>query len=80
MRQLGKDVQASTLCETMVSVGRSLGISVVAEGVETSEQLQLLQRMGCDQIQGYLLAPPLPAEELPKFFDRVFFAPMLVNA
>ena len=80
VRELGKDAQASTLCETMVSVGRSLGISVVAEGVETSEQLQLLQRMGCDQIQGYLLAPPLPAEELPKFFDRVFFEPMLVNA
>lgn len=79
VQRLGKDAQASTLCETMVSVGRSLGISVVAEGVETEQQLQLLQRMGCDQIQGYLISTPVPAEEIPKLFGKVFFDPVAVN-
>jgi diguanylate cyclase (GGDEF)-like protein len=80
VRRLGKDPQASTLCETMVSVGRSLDISVVAEGVETAEQLQLLQRMGCDQIQGYFVSIPLPAEDIPKIFNKVFFDPVLISA
>jgi diguanylate cyclase (GGDEF)-like protein len=80
VRRLGKDAQANTLCETMVSVGRSLDITVVAEGIETAEQLQLLQRMGCDQIQGYLISHPVPAEEIPKMFDKIFFEPPLVSA
>jgi EAL domain-containing protein (putative c-di-GMP-specific phosphodiesterase class I) len=80
VRRLGKDAQANTLCETMVSVGRNLGISVVAEGVETAPQLQLLQQMGCDQIQGYLISPPVPPEEIPKLFGKVFFEPLLANA
>jgi diguanylate cyclase (GGDEF)-like protein len=80
VRRLSKDAQANTLCETMVSVGRSLDISVVAEGVETAEQLQLLQGMGVDQIQGYLVSPPLPAGEIPKLFDKVFFDPVLTSA
>lgn len=80
VRRLGKDAQASTLCETMVSVGRSLDISVVAEGVETEEQLQMLQRMGCDQIQGYLVSPPMPADDIPKIFNKIFFDPVLISA
>jgi EAL domain-containing protein (putative c-di-GMP-specific phosphodiesterase class I) len=80
VRRLGKDPQANTLCETMVSIGRSLDISVVAEGVETTEQLQLLQGMGVDQIQGYLVSSPLPADEIPKLFDKVFFDPLLISA
>jgi EAL domain-containing protein (putative c-di-GMP-specific phosphodiesterase class I) len=59
----------------MVSVGRSLSISVVAEGVETVDQLQLLQRMGCDQIQGYLVSPPIPADEIPALFGKTFLSP-----
>jgi EAL domain-containing protein (putative c-di-GMP-specific phosphodiesterase class I) len=80
VRRLGKDHQANTLCETMVSIGRSLDISVVAEGVETAEQLQLLQGMGVDQIQGYLVSPPLPADDIPKLFDKVFFDSVLISA
>jgi EAL domain-containing protein (putative c-di-GMP-specific phosphodiesterase class I) len=64
----------------MVSIGRSLDISVVAEGVETAEQLQLLQGMGVDQIQGYLVSPPLPADDIPKLFDKVFFDSVLISA
>ncbi|MFM7484545.1 MAG: EAL domain-containing protein, partial [Burkholderiaceae bacterium] len=80
VRRLGKDAQASTLCETMVSVGRNLDISVVAEGVETTEQLSLLQQMGCDQIQGYLISPPLPPDEIVKLFGKVFFPTEFLKA
>lgn len=79
VRRLGKDAQANALCETMVSIGRSLNISVVAEGVETEEQLQLLRYMGCDQLQGYLISPPVPPEKVPKLLDRVFFEPQSIG-
>ena len=44
-------------------MGHSLGLTVVAEGVEDIGQLAFLRRHGCDQIQGYWLAQPLPAEQ-----------------
>ena len=76
VRRLGRDAQANALCETMVSIGRTLNISVVAEGVETQEQLLQLQRMGCDQVQGYLISPPMPPEKLQKLFGQPFFEPL----
>jgi len=51
-----------------VDLAHSLGLIVVAEGVESREQWQLLHRLGCDLAQGYWLAAPVPASELP---DRV---------
>jgi diguanylate cyclase (GGDEF)-like protein len=47
----------------IVNLAHSLGMKVVAEGVETDEQLDFLKRHGCDEIQGYLFSPPLPVEE-----------------
>ncbi|WP_367065583.1 EAL domain-containing protein [Oryzisolibacter sp. LB2S] len=52
------------IVQAVVSMGRALGIEVVAEGVETQAQRQLLQDMGCEHYQGYLCAPALPAAEL----------------
>ncbi|MGZ4957573.1 MAG: EAL domain-containing protein, partial [Methylobacter sp.] len=49
--------------KTIVSFGQVLNMTVVAEGVETESQLALLQSYGCDEIQGYYLSPPLPADE-----------------
>ncbi len=49
--------------KTIVSLGQVLNMKVVAEGVETESQLTLLQSYGCDEIQGYYLSPPLPADE-----------------
>ncbi|MBB4301040.1 Amt family ammonium transporter [Rhodobium orientis] len=48
------------IVETIVRLGRALGMRIVAEGVETAEQLVLLQAEGCDEIQGYLIGRPQP--------------------
>jgi EAL domain-containing protein (putative c-di-GMP-specific phosphodiesterase class I) len=48
----------------IIALGQGLGLDVVAEGVETHEQLDFLAAHGCDQIQGYIFSRPLPADEL----------------
>lgn len=52
---------------SLVELARSLGIGVIAEGVETEAQLNLLSREGCNCYQGYLCSPPLPASRLEEF-------------
>jgi EAL domain-containing protein (putative c-di-GMP-specific phosphodiesterase class I) len=54
----------SNILQSAVDMGRRLKITTVAEGVETIEQLQLLRGMGCDEIQGFLFARPMPAGDL----------------
>lgn len=51
-----------TIVATATSLARALEPAVVAEGVETDAQYEMLQSMGCDQAQGYLLGPPLPPD------------------
>ena len=60
---LGQDERADKIVATIIAMGQSLDLKVVAEGVETSSQLQLLCALGCDAIQGYLYGRPLPAEQ-----------------
>jgi diguanylate cyclase (GGDEF)-like protein/PAS domain S-box-containing protein len=54
----------TALVAAIIAMSHSLGLSVAAEGVETMEQLHELRRLGCDELQGYLLATPQPADEL----------------
>ena len=54
--------QGVALVSTIINLGHSLGLKVVAEGVETEDQSRHLALLGCDQIQGYLLSKPVPAE------------------
>ena len=53
----------ATIVRAVISLGRELGFTVLAEGVETEEQLAMLDSLGCQQAQGYLLTPPVPAAE-----------------
>ena len=58
IRSLGETDEALTLTRTIVNLAHNLGLEVTAEGVETPAQLAILQNLGCDQIQGYLIARP----------------------
>ncbi len=62
VQNLGPDSESFLLCQAMIQLAQSLGIATVAEGVETAQQLRLLRMMGCDEIQGYIAAPPVPAK------------------
>ena len=59
---LDGDTEDNAIATTVIAMAHSLGMQVVAEGVETAEQLEVLQRHRCDRIQGYWLSPPLPAD------------------
>jgi diguanylate cyclase (GGDEF)-like protein len=62
---------AMTLVSTIISLARSFDMRLVAEGVETIEQLNLLRVMGCDQAQGFYLGRPVPSTEVPAMIDRL---------
>lgn len=58
-----KEPRHQTIISSIISMARALNMKVVAEGVETEEQLQLLRKFGCDYIQGYLISRPIPEQE-----------------
>jgi len=58
-----------TLITTIISMARSLGLEVVAEGVEKEEQLTFLRTHDCSNVQGFLLSHPLSAEDFTRTFD-----------
>jgi diguanylate cyclase (GGDEF)-like protein/PAS domain S-box-containing protein len=77
----------AAITTTVLAMARSLGLKVVAEGVETEAQLRFLREHHCDEIQGFWLAPPLEAAECPAFIrrwrpqtDRPSFEPDLAPA
>jgi diguanylate cyclase (GGDEF)-like protein/PAS domain S-box-containing protein len=57
------DASDCAIASTIISMGRRLGHRVIAEGVETLEQMEFLRDAGCDEVQGYLYGKPLPAYE-----------------
>jgi diguanylate cyclase (GGDEF)-like protein len=64
VREMFEDESREALTRSIIAMGRAQGLHVVAEGVETKAQHSALVGYGCDSLQGYLLARPMPAEEL----------------
>jgi diguanylate cyclase (GGDEF)-like protein len=64
VRDLGKDLGDNAIVEAIVNMARALALRVVAEGVETREQLNILRDLGCDEHQGYFYSKPMPADLL----------------
>jgi diguanylate cyclase (GGDEF)-like protein len=64
VRDLLHDANDATIAQTMIALGQTLGLSVVAEGVETEEQKAFLLQQGCRVFQGYLFGVPMPLAEL----------------
>ncbi len=62
-----KDPNAMLLVQTMISLAHSLGLKVVAEGVDEEEQAKMLRLLKCDEMQGYLFSPAVPAEQIERF-------------
>lgn len=68
--QLGIGKDGEIFFTAIVSMAKALGMRVVAEGVETIEQLTILQTLSCDEIQGYYVARPMPAADIAAIFSR----------
>lgn len=63
VKDIHVDQDDAAICAAILAMARQLGLNVVAEGVETKEQLEFLRHHGCNQIQGYLCSKPLSAEQ-----------------
>jgi len=59
-----KDPNAMTLVQTIISLAHSLGLKVIAEGVDEEEQAKLLRLLGCEEMQGYLFSRPVPFDQI----------------
>jgi EAL domain-containing protein (putative c-di-GMP-specific phosphodiesterase class I) len=63
VRDVTTNADDAAIAMAIIQLAHSLGLKVIAEGVETSEQLQFLRQNRCDEMQGYFFRPPLRAEE-----------------
>ena len=68
--RLQRSGSGRSVVRTILALARSFELTVVAEGVETQEELRVLTELGCDQVQGYLLAKPMPRDELTKLLQE----------
>jgi len=69
VRDILVDASSGAIAQTILSLGRAMGLSVIAEGVETEEQLTFLAGLGCHSFQGYLFSRPLPVKEFHAFLQ-----------
>ena len=67
---LGHSTNGGVIIQAIVGLGRALGLTVVAEGVETEQQRVLLRLAGCDEMQGYLFAKPVPAKAIDRLLAQ----------
>jgi EAL domain-containing protein (putative c-di-GMP-specific phosphodiesterase class I) len=68
VRNMTQDPNDSAIVRAIITLGRSLGLDVVAEGVETPKHLQGLREIGCEIVQGFLLGRPAPFEDVSALF------------
>ena len=66
---MSQDADMMTIVRSTIELGHSLGLKVVAEGVEDSRGCAVLRSLGCDLAQGYYISPPMPAEALPGWLN-----------
>jgi diguanylate cyclase (GGDEF)-like protein/PAS domain S-box-containing protein len=69
IKGLPDDEDDMAVATAVISLGQKLNLTVIAEGVETAEQLAFLRENNCDEIQGYLLSKPMPPDEMEKFLE-----------
>jgi EAL domain-containing protein (putative c-di-GMP-specific phosphodiesterase class I) len=67
---LGED-ESAAIVRAVTGLGRSLGMTTTAEGVETTDQLDMLRKEGCTEVQGFLFSAPVPSSEISPLLERV---------
>ena len=70
VRDLGLTPQSAAVVTAIVALARSLGLNVVAEGVENLRQMEVLNRLGCTVMQGYLFSRPMPPDEIERWLQQ----------
>ena len=75
MRNLGTSAQSSAVITAIIALARSLGLRVVAEGVENLTQMQELHRLGCHVMQGFLFSTPVPGHAVGAWQSSVMLPP-----
>jgi PAS domain S-box-containing protein len=70
VRELGITPQSSAVVTAIIALARSLGLRVVAEGVETLRQMEVLHRLGCGVMQGFLFSRAVPADDLQRWIEQ----------
>ena len=78
VRDLSIDRDDKAIVAAIIALGHSLGLNVIAEGVETTAQLELLRKKGCNEMQGYLFSRPVPAAEMTELLrsgEKLNFSP-----
>ena len=71
VRSLDSDEDAQAVVTAIISLARALHLDTTAEGIETAEQLVMLKALGCDDVQGYLIARPMPSAEVAPYLTRI---------
>jgi diguanylate cyclase (GGDEF)-like protein/PAS domain S-box-containing protein len=72
VKDLDRDPNAAAIGKSIIGLAHNLSLQVVAEGVETEQQMEFLQKCGCDHMQGYLFHMPEPAERLTQIWQEGF--------
>ena len=70
IRDLGKDDDSAAIVRSIVNLAHGLKLAVVAEGVETEQQLEILRAMACNEYQGFLFSRPVDAAQVPALFEQ----------
>jgi EAL domain-containing protein (putative c-di-GMP-specific phosphodiesterase class I) len=70
IRAIGANAEGMEIVRAIIQLGKTLRLSVIAEGVETELHLQTLKKLGCDEAQGYLFSRPLTVPDLMKFINE----------
>jgi diguanylate cyclase (GGDEF)-like protein len=72
VKDIPGDAEDVAIVEAVLALAQSMRLKVVAEGVETEEQHKHLRKLGCDELQGYLISKPLPADDATRFLEKSF--------